>query len=430
MKKLGANQTHASALLHRVLSTPDLVATVQALPPERLGALVHDVGLEDAGELVALATTEQLEALFDDDLWRSEGDAEERFDAARFVLWLEVLHEAGEAAVVRRLLDLPREFVCMAVAHLAYVLDLDALQSDVELDERYHARVERALEATPSEEWEQFCLVDRGVGGFDVLISSLLALDTEHSAVLRTILERCCDLCSIEAEERGGLLKALNRLEAAEESARGERHERRTKRGFVALGDARSFLKLTITARDYDTGRDPTSHAYFRDVYGKTRAHEDLATAAKARQPSKRLINALGDAWVTHSRANPVETLSAALDLLRERDAETYERRVAELAYLANVLVTASQPSARRIRPIEASEIAMLVCASGIETLGFGEQSPEQLGVTLTGQLLDVVFRAGWSRFVSDEAASGPKRRLLVDLAQEVSGVAATEGDV
>jgi hypothetical protein len=424
MKKFGTNQTPATSLLYRVLSTPDLVAAVQALPPERLGALVHEVGLEDAGELVALATTEQLEALFDDDLWLSDEGVEERFDAARFVLWLEVLSEAGEATVVRRLLDLPREFVCMAVAHLAYVVDLDAIQSDVEMDERYHARVERALEASASEEWEQFCLMDRGVGGFDVLVASLFALDTEHSAVLRAILERCCDLCSVEAEERGGLLKALSRRKAAEEAARGERHERRTQRGFVSLADARSFLRLAIAGRDYESGRDPISHAYFRDVYGKTRASEDLANAAKARQPSKRLINVLGDVGVTHSRANPVDTLSAALDVLRERDPNAYERRVAELAYLANVLVTASQPSERRIRPIEASELATRVCAAGIVALGFEQQSPEQLGVTLGEQLLDVVFRAGWIRFAAGDATPNSTRGLLLDLAAELSGTA------
>lgn len=421
MKKLGLNRPNPTPLLRRVLSAPDLVATVQALPPERLGALVHEVGLEDAGELVALATTEQLEALFDDDLWQSGQDAEERFDAARFVLWLEVLSEAGETAIVRRLLDLPREFVCLAVAQLAYVVDLDALQSDVEMDDRYHERVERALEAATSEEWEEFCLVDRGIGGFDVLITSLFALDTEHSAVLRGILERCCDLCSIEIEERGGLVKALTRLEAAEEAARGARHKRRTQRGFVSLADARSFLKLVLGGIEYEAGRDPVSHAYFRDVYGKTRAREDLATLAAASRSPKRLIDALGDVWVTRERVTPLETLSAALDVLRERDGQTFERRVAELAYLANVLVVASQPSQRRIRPIEASDLALRVCAAGITVLGFGDQTPEQLSITLEGQLFDVVFRAGWTRFLSDDSEAQLTRGLLLDLADELA---------
>ena len=246
MGKLRANELHATRLLNRVLSAPDLVTTVQALPPERLSELVHEVGLEDAGELVALATTPQLEAMFDDDLWRSTDDAEERFDAARFVLWLEVLSEAGEAAVTKRLVELPREFLCFAVAELAYVVDMDALQEDVEIDDRYHERVERALELAAFEEWEEFRLVDRGLGGFDVLATCLLSLDTEHSEFLRAILERCRDISVTEIEERGGLVKALSRLEAAEEVARGARHERRTQRGYVSLADARSFVGLEI----------------------------------------------------------------------------------------------------------------------------------------------------------------------------------------
>jgi hypothetical protein len=358
-------------------------------------------------------------------LWKSGDDAEERFDAARFVLWLEVLFEAGEAAVVRRLLELPRELVCFAVAQLTYVLDMDALQEDVESDDRYHARVERALESAASEEWEEFRLVDRGIGGFDVLIASLFALDSEHSALLRAIFERCCDLSVVEIEERGGLVKALGRLEAAEEAARGVRQERRTQRGYVSLADARSFLKLVVRGVQYDTGRDPITHAYFRDVYGKVRAQADLAVAANAPRPSKRLIDVLRKDLTSRERVSPVATLSAALDALRERDAAVYERRVAELAYLANVLVTVSQPLERRLRPIEASEVVMRVCAAGIEALGFGEQAAPELSVTLVELLLDAVFRAGWRRFAQGDAETDATlRRVVLEVAAHVAGIA------
>ena len=59
-------------LLLRILERPALVAAVRELPGAVLGKLIEHVGLEDAGELVALATTEQLERVFDDDLWRAE----------------------------------------------------------------------------------------------------------------------------------------------------------------------------------------------------------------------------------------------------------------------------------------------------------------------------------------------------------------------
>lgn len=55
------------ALLTRLIEMPDLAATIQALPAERFAALVRELGVEDAGELVALATTEQLVQAFDED---------------------------------------------------------------------------------------------------------------------------------------------------------------------------------------------------------------------------------------------------------------------------------------------------------------------------------------------------------------------------
>lgn len=412
MKKIGVNNTPATLLLDRVLSMPNLVATIQALPAERLGALIHEVGIEDAGEIIALATNTQLEAMFDDDLWKSTEEAEEKFDAQRFALWLEVLFEAGEGAVVRRLVELPREFVCFAVANIAYVIDMDVLADDVEMDERYLDRVERALDSAASEEWEEFRLIDRGVGGFDVLVTALLALDTEHSTLLRDVLERCCDLTSTEVEESGGLLESLSRLQAAGEAVRGARQERRTQRGYVPLADARAFLRIVSGGVTYDTGRDPVTHAYFRDVYGKAWAQSDLRTSSAPRR-DHRLVELLGSDMATHHNVSPNATLGEALGLLREENPETHSRRVAELAYLANVLVTASEPLERRMRPIEASAAALQVCALGVHTLGFGNLEVRQLAAQLADVLLDVAFRAGWARAVDEARAGDPSLQLV-----------------
>src|SRR5687767_2203844 len=99
-------------LLARVLDTPDLSERIQALPGPALGKLIARVGLEDAGELVALASTEQLAQIFDEDLWHSARPGEdERFDAARFLLWLEVMFEAGERFVAERLSELPQDLL-------------------------------------------------------------------------------------------------------------------------------------------------------------------------------------------------------------------------------------------------------------------------------------------------------------------------------
>src|SRR5262245_11477397 len=115
-------------LLEHVLENAALVRAVRELPPAAPGTLIDAIGLEDSGELVALATTNQLEHVFDEDLWRAERAGDDpRFDPARFGTWLQVLLEAGEKAVVDRMTELPLDFVIFAVSRLVLVVDMDRL---------------------------------------------------------------------------------------------------------------------------------------------------------------------------------------------------------------------------------------------------------------------------------------------------------------
>ena len=68
-------------LLARILERSELVAAVEEASPPALGQLIEHVGLEDAGELVAVVSMRQLEWVWDHDLWtRPEGESQERFD--------------------------------------------------------------------------------------------------------------------------------------------------------------------------------------------------------------------------------------------------------------------------------------------------------------------------------------------------------------
>src|SRR4051812_47837647 len=107
-------QANPRTLLARILDQPALVSAVQALPPAALLRLIDRVGLEDAGELVALATVDQLRRVFDEDLWRSARPGEDdRFDASRLLLWLEVMLEAGEQFAADKLAELPEDLVAL-----------------------------------------------------------------------------------------------------------------------------------------------------------------------------------------------------------------------------------------------------------------------------------------------------------------------------
>src|ERR1700716_3841345 len=94
-------------LLDRILETPHLAHVVPRLPPEMLHRVIQSCGLEDCGELVALATPDQLKGVFDLDLWRTgHPRADEQFDADRFGVWLEVLMESGGLVAAQKLAEM------------------------------------------------------------------------------------------------------------------------------------------------------------------------------------------------------------------------------------------------------------------------------------------------------------------------------------
>src|SRR5215831_11624008 len=102
-------------VLERLLGAPRLAELVKRLDPKLLHQLVRQCGLEECGEILALATTEQLTRLFDDDLWASSRPGiEEELDADRFGLWLEVLAEPGPEVAAQKLAGLEFDFVTAA----------------------------------------------------------------------------------------------------------------------------------------------------------------------------------------------------------------------------------------------------------------------------------------------------------------------------
>jgi hypothetical protein len=417
MEKLVRYETPSSArLLRHVLERPELVREVRSLAPAELGKLIDFVGLEGAGELVALATTSQLERVFDEDLWSSERAGDDpHFDSKRFRVWLEVLLEAGEEAVVRRLRELPEDFVTLAVARSMLVVDIDALgialcDADDELEP-----IEKALESLSYEEWEEFRLIARDQSVFDSLLSVLMALDREHHALLRRILERCTAMSQETIADNGGLYDVLTSDEMLEVDARAVRDERRGAAGHVAPSDAKSFLELARRGLGDDRARDPVTRAYFRElarsdapVASDTELARILARAtsgdaeprrARKGKASKRRLAATAGASETGLAAAESSLLEVALGELREHDAARYAERMEELAYLANVLVAGHSVGERRLRPVEALELAVATCGRALEAaLERSGSAGDRLRARqhLETTPLDVWFRAGF----------------------------------
>lgn len=435
----------ARALLARILDEPGLVAAVQDLPAAALGKLIEHVGLEDAGEIIALATTEQLRGIFDDDLWRAERPGQdEAFDADRFGRWLEIMLEAGETFAAQRLVELPEDLVTLALARHVLVVNIEAMaMAMVERQSDDDILLEKALESCLCEEIGEYRIISRREQGWDAVLSLLLALDRDHHEYLARLLDRCCSAASEVIEDNGGLYRVLTSGEMLEGDAAAEREDRRAAEGYVSPASAASFLALArgadLEATKKSRQRDPMTHAYFRELAPRAPATGAGAATAAAVSPtgaSAGLLRLMRDAEVLAparlrgllaptepgSASSTDDRLAQAMRRLQARGASQHAQRMQELGYLTNVLVAGCSLEGRAFRPAEAARAVLAVCNLGLESVG-GARAQDVDELLARGA--DWLFRVGW-RWLAQEVA-GPAARALA--ARLVPGQGRQEGE-
>lgn len=419
-------------LLYRILDQENLVAAVQALPAQALGKLIRHVGLEDAGELVGLASTEQLKGIFDEDLWHSERPGQdESFDAGRFALWLEVMLEAGEAFAAQKLAELPEDLVTLALHAHVLVIDIEALAITMssrasEYPDDDDARLEKALESCLAEELGEFRIVSRRHESWDTLFGLLVALDRDHHDFLQRLLERLAALDAELVEDSGGLFRVLGAAESLAADAAAEREDRRAEQGYVAPSSAAAFLALARATKTEAVAvaadRDPITAAYFRQLGRTPTVKRATAGAAPEAGPSP-LVELLREAEVlpvapgTHrleAASGPgerkhrdpaayAEPLTGCLRQLAQDEPETHAARMSELAYLGNVLVAGCSLARRSMRPVEAASAALCACNLGLTSLA-GQPGKAKLSSRslLARTPADRLFGLGWALLFHD----------------------------
>ncbi len=358
-------------LLSRLLEEPELAPTLRALPAPALRQVILRVGLEDAGELIALASLDQLREVFDEDLWRSAHPGQdEAFDAARFAVWLEVLLEGGETLVADRLAELSEDFLVFAVSQLVRVLDLAVLTTWA-TDPREAELLDQILDAHFCQELDDYLLVSRSDRGWDALLSTLLTLDERHPQLLRGVLSRCATATHEAVGSARKLYAALDGEELLLEDARAEREARRAERGYVSPADARAFLALARTAPEQPE-EDPITRAHFRELKPRTDPSPSAAPAAgpPGTTPLRQLLLEAGVEPDAHAAPPPAGArFRQALGELLELDPEAHQRVIEELAYLSNVLIAGDTSAARVWRPVEAAERVLELCDEGLRSI-------------------------------------------------------------
>jgi len=412
-------------VLARITDTPQLARAVPLLRPEVLHAVIAHYGLDDCGQLIALATPQQLAAVFDLDLWKApRSGAAEQFDPARFLEWLEVLVEADPAIAADRLAQQDVALVVAGLSPSITVWDPAVFSSVVEptgADPVGNAARERGAHV----ELGGYLVVARRTEAWDAIVAVLVALEKHHSATFHRVM-RACRRLSDSGRELDGLDDLLPDAEQLRFDLSLGREERRDLLGYLPPEQARAFLDAAraVSLAAGPPGTDAVFAAYVRAVVpaNGSESPADLQSAdaevapAESPAPVAEVIEVLRGAGVILDprRALPgvqgSPVVGAAFQEYLEGESELtvdgWMAREQALGFLANALVAGGSVQGRSLTPREASDAVVATCNLGLECW------PQQWPPAATHDLV-TVFRVGWAVLHRDVTMVAA--RLLLD---------------
>jgi uncharacterized protein DUF6178 len=427
----------AGRLIDRVLASPHLPSVVPRLQPQVLHRVIQRCGLEDCGQLLALATPDQLARVFDLDLWRPAAPgSDEQFDAARFGTWLEVMVETSLPGAAATLAAMDVDLAVAGLAEHVRVFDYAAAAPFVTLDGEVSPG--SAVADGLRSEVGGYVVSAKRSEFWDVITAVLNALAETHGAYFTQVMRGCCRL-SNSRPEIDGLDSLLTTDEQTMFDLATDRETRRDIQGYVTPAHARAFLQ---TSRRVDIrhggmpARDPMTLAYFKELEARVAMERDLQplesspddhVGPAADAPAEAvaaIVDLLHEAGALPRASRPLlespqtgvrlTQIRACLQFAHDCDPGAYASRSAELAYLANVIVAGSTLQSRPVAEEEASEAALAVCNLGLENwparwlAGGLPASVSGVGVArlpedfLTRHDLVTVFQVGWTVLFED----------------------------
>jgi Family of unknown function (DUF6178) len=407
------------ALIERILETPDLDRVIPQLLPDVLHRVVQACGLEESADVLALATPAQLVGVLDLDLWRADLPGhDDRFDADRFGVWLEVLEESGATIAAQTVAKMDAHLVGAAIAHHARVADVAAGVSTPD----------HALSCVIG----GYRVVAKHADSWNAIVAMLASLSADHHDCFHRVMRACRGL-SNSAPEVDGLDDLLTRGKQAMFDLAFDRERRREKQGYTTPPQARAFLHMS---RQLQLGHDTpppanaVAGAYFRAIDrrpivtgehdGASRLVVDaLFEAGVLPQPARALLEGPRD------QAPRLARMQAHMAFTRGRDHEAFAKRSDELAYLANTLAAGCSIQARAFTPQEASDAAVAVCNLGLENWP-PRWIPAEAGASsdtgdtglpddfLISQDLVAVFQVGWTSLHANVCMYSAERLIEV----------------
>lgn len=423
---------HIARPLARLLDAPHLDRVVPTLPAETLHRVISQYGLDACSHLLALATPEQLTSVCDLDLWRPrEAGCQAEFDGVRFGEWIEMLVEADVNLAARTVAAMDPHLVVTGLARFVRVFDPVAIAPFVTLDgERLEPLT--AAAASPCADIGGYHVVALRAESWDAIVVLLLALEAEHERVFHAIMGGCRQLSNSRPEYEDPDTDTSDADQLAESLATS-RTERRSRQGYVDPAEARAFLQAA-RAYDLDLVRSSIRHPLAAEHLADGPAEQSAPLgpepsiereAIETQEAFDALHGVLDDlhddrpsrprALLTGRVAPPDSPTHVrdVIDSLAVIDPSAVAERMAELAFLANVLIAGCSFQGRAFTPQEASGAATATCNLGLDWLATfassagGDVAPDFVTAFHIG------WRVGHNEVVM-RAASGLRETLAI----------------
>jgi hypothetical protein len=404
-----------SRLLQILQNNPALPALLRNLQPAALARLVDRVGLNDAGELMALAPTHKLLQALDESLWKSpEPGVAEAFDARELVDWLEAWNEIGDTFVADRLTAMSDEYRALCLSHLVSVRIHHTLAFLAIPDDEVDRERDTLQPLGSCAFYGPYIVVPTIEDEWDIVRTSLDALWTEQPECLLQTL---------------GMLDGAESMLAAQEVRRRlqldvarERELHRENLGYVTATGASAFLVFVATARieelaalsayDEETRRHLATFgaSQIEDV-AEDEPDESPPETVEDLEPLRTVLEReelipQSALLLTDQRAREHRALTEALGELAEIDRPAFERCARELAYLANVLKVGISLQGEPMSDDDARDAAYSACDRGLQ---LAREHALDAGIEHEPGLIRL-FALGWRVLRGVSPSPQPKR--------------------
>jgi hypothetical protein len=435
--------------LECLLDSPDLVRIVPRLAPEVLHRLIRHRGLDACGELVAAATPRQMASLLDLDLWQPAAPGrDDRFDAQRFGVWIEMLMGEGEVVAGRVVAAMDPSLAIAGLSRFVRVFDPGIFEPTAASDDEVP---ESTIGVSGGFECEVggYVIRARTPQSWDAIAGLVTALADHRPETFHALMEGCRRL-SNSTPESDGLDELMLEPEQMLHDVSLEREDRRSQQGYLTAGDARAFLQMArrpVSDGDGSRSRNPIVAAYFRalgEAAGSRGGGWDgegipagspadsvlsdpieavaelLAGAGNAPARPRALI---GPASADAVRVTPIQPL---MEYLIDADPAAYFARSQQLAFLANALLAGSGVHSRAFTTEEAWDAAVGICNLGLEAFDRHATLPDSYLVDHDAM---PAFEAGW-RLLHHDVSRYVVDRLIATLSDLQSVDSAIQDDL